>query len=116
MILLKCTELCKLTDPAHLNISDRAVSVLGNDDLGGICVVCRFGGGLCSAYILIIFISVQEENDIRKQLFFMLAKNSWPILALEFPGANLEDVFISVVDDNEKLENVKNEKKGGNKK
>ncbi len=58
----------------------------------------------------------KEENDIRKQLFFMLAKNSWPILALEFPGANLEDVFISVVDDNEKLENVKNEKKGGNKK
>ena len=46
----------------------------------------------------------------------MLAKNSWPILALEFPGASLEDVFISVVDDTEKLENVKENKKGGNRK
>ena len=39
----------------------------------------------------------------------MLSKNSWPILALEFPGANLEDIFISVVDDSEKTY-------GGNKK
>ena len=63
------------------------------------------------------FIVESKNNiDVRKPIFYMLAKNSWPILALEFPGANLEDVFISVVDDNEKLENVKNEKKGGNKK
>ena len=58
----------------------------------------------------------KNEVDIRKPLFYMLAKNSWPILALEFPGASLEDVFISVVDDTEKLENVKENKKGGNRK
>jgi ABC-2 type transport system ATP-binding protein len=61
-------------------------------------------------------IESREDTDIRKPLFFALAKHSWPILALEFPGANLEDVFISVVDDNEKLDNVRNDKKGGNKK
>ena len=31
----------------------------------------------------------------------MLAQRSWPILSLEFTGANLEDIFISVVDENE---------------
>jgi ABC-2 type transport system ATP-binding protein len=58
----------------------------------------------------------REENDIRKPLFFALAKHSWPILAMEQPGANLEDMFISVVDDNEKDMNVKNDRKGGNRK
>jgi ABC-2 type transport system ATP-binding protein len=65
-----------------------------------------------SSYLL----ESKNEVDIRKPLFFMLAKNSWPILALEFPGASLEDVFISVVDDTEKLENVKENRKGGNRK
>ncbi|MGN1095513.1 MAG: ABC transporter ATP-binding protein [Eubacteriales bacterium] len=51
----------------------------------------------------------RNDTDIRKPLFYMLAKNSWPILALEFTGANLEDIFISVVDDSEKAE------KGGKK-
>ena len=55
------------------------------------------------------YIESQNNIDIRKPLFYMLSKNSWPILALEFPGANLEDIFISVVDDSEKTY-------GGNKK
>ena len=55
------------------------------------------------------YIESQNNVDIRKPLFYMLSKNSWPILALEFPGANLEDIFISVVDDSEKTY-------GGNKK
>jgi ABC-2 type transport system ATP-binding protein len=39
----------------------------------------------------------REEIDLRKPLFHMLAKHSWPILALEQPGANLEDVFIAAL-------------------
>ena len=37
----------------------------------------------------------------------MLAQNSWPILSLEFAGANLEDIFISVVDEAEAEEHGK---------
>ena len=46
------------------------------------------------------FIVESKNNvDLRKPIFYMLAKNSWPILSLEFTGANLEDIFISVVDE-----------------
>jgi ABC-2 type transport system ATP-binding protein len=41
----------------------------------------------------------RENTDLRKPLFYMLAKNSWPILAMEQPGASLEDVFIAALDD-----------------
>jgi ABC-2 type transport system ATP-binding protein len=41
----------------------------------------------------------REGTDLRKPLFFMLAKNSWPILSLEQPGANLEDVFIAALNE-----------------
>ena len=50
----------------------------------------------------------REEVDLRKPLFYMLAKNSWPILALELPGANLEDVFIAALDE----ESAEGEKAG----
>ncbi|MBQ8551292.1 MAG: ATP-binding cassette domain-containing protein [Clostridia bacterium] len=39
--------------------------------------------------------------DIRKTLFFMLAKNNWPLIGLESQGTNLEDIFISLVDKKE---------------
>ncbi len=39
--------------------------------------------------------------DIRKPLFFMLAKNNWALIGLEAEGTNLEDVFISLVDKKE---------------
>lgn len=39
--------------------------------------------------------------DIRKPLFFMLAKNNWPLIGLESQGTNLEDIFISLVDKKE---------------
>ncbi|MBQ7308766.1 MAG: ATP-binding cassette domain-containing protein [Clostridia bacterium] len=46
------------------------------------------------------FIVESKNNvDVRKSIFFMLAKNSWPILSLEFTGADLENIFISVVDE-----------------
>ena len=51
---------------------------------------------------------VESKNnvDLRKPIFYMLAKNSWPILSLEFTGANLEDIFISVVDEAEAEESA----------
>ncbi len=47
------------------------------------------------------FLYVIESSsgvDIRKSLFFMLAKNNWPLIGLEAEGTNLEDIFISLVD------------------
>ena len=49
--------------------------------------------------------------DIRKPLFRKMADNNWPIIGLESMGANLEDVFISVIDNKDNTE----KKKGGKK-
>ncbi len=58
------------------------------------------------------FIVESKNNiDVRKPIFYMLAQNSWPILSLEFSGANLEDIFISVVDEAEAKENGTKTKK-----
>ena len=36
--------------------------------------------------------------DIRKPLFYALAQNNMPLIGLEQQGTNLEDIFISLVD------------------
>ena len=36
--------------------------------------------------------------DIRKTLFYTLAKNNMPLIGLEQQGTNLEDIFISLID------------------
>ena len=36
--------------------------------------------------------------DIRKNLFYTLAEKGWPLIGLEGVGMNLEDIFISLVD------------------
>lgn len=36
--------------------------------------------------------------DIRKPLFYALARNNMPLIGLEQQGTNLEDIFISLVD------------------
>ena len=36
--------------------------------------------------------------DIRKPLFYALAKNNMPLIGLEQQGTNLEDIFISLID------------------
>ena len=36
--------------------------------------------------------------DIRKPLFYTLAKNNMPLIGLEQQGTNLEDIFISLID------------------
>ena len=40
--------------------------------------------------------------DLRKPLFYMLAKNHWPLLGLEPVGMDLEDVFVKIMDEDEK--------------
>lgn len=45
-------------------------------------------------------------TDIRKPIFNMLSSKGWPMIGLESMSANLEDVFISILDKNKKEENV----------
>ena len=40
----------------------------------------------------------QPGIDIRKPLFNMLSSRGWPMIGIEALGANLEDVFIAIVD------------------
>lgn len=46
---------------------------------------------------------VESKNniDVRKPIFYMLAQNSWSIMSLAIKGSDLEDIFISVVDEAE---------------
>ena len=39
--------------------------------------------------------------DVRKPLFHAMAKEGWAIIGLETMGMDLEDIFISVVDETE---------------
>ena len=43
-------------------------------------------------------IESQPGIDIRKTLFYALAKNNWPLIGIDAMGATLEDIFISLVD------------------
>ena len=36
--------------------------------------------------------------DIRKSLFYTLSEKNWPLMGLEALGMNLEDIFITIVD------------------
>ncbi len=47
-------------------------------------------------------IESQPGVDIRKPLFYLLSRNNWPLIGLETMGASLEDIFISLVDKQEK--------------
>ena len=40
--------------------------------------------------------------DLRKPLFYMLAKNNWPLVGMEPIGMDLEDVFVKIMDEDEK--------------
>ena len=43
----------------------------------------------------------RDDIDVRRPIFYMLAQNSWPILSMEYAGSNLEELFLSVVDEAE---------------
>ncbi len=45
-------------------------------------------------------------TDIRKPIFNLLSSKGWPMIGLESMSANLEDVFISILDKNKKEENI----------
>ncbi len=47
-----------------------------------------------------------SDTDIRKPIFNMLCSKDWPMIGLESMSANLEDVFISILDKNKKEENI----------
>ncbi len=49
-------------------------------------------------------IESKNDLDVRRPIFHMLAQNSWPILSMEYAGSNLEELFISVVDEAEASE------------
>ena len=51
----------------------------------------------------------QKDMDVRKAVFYAMSKNSWPIIEMTYMNGSIEDVFISVVDEDEKnaLKNTK---------
>ena len=46
-------------------------------------------------------VETEQGLDIRKKLFYMLSERGWALIGLEASGINLEDIFISVVDQSE---------------
>ncbi|MBR5539716.1 MAG: ABC transporter, partial [Clostridia bacterium] len=47
-------------------------------------------------------IEAESGIDIRKALFYALADKNWPLMGLEAIGMSLEDVFIKLIDKEEK--------------
>ena len=43
-------------------------------------------------------IECAQGTDMRKALFFSMAEKGWPIIGIESIGTNLEDIFISLID------------------
>ena len=62
----------------------------------GISYVEYLGGADLDSHSFMI--ESQPGVDIRKTLFYALAKNNWPLIGIETMGATLEDIFISLVD------------------
>lgn len=49
--------------------------------------------------ITTLAINNDPQNDIRKQVFFEMARNSWPILEMKSMDPTLEDIFLQVTSD-----------------
>ena len=75
----------------------------------GITYVVHLGGADLDSQSFII--ESQPGVDIRKTLFFMLARNNWPLISIEAMGATLEDIFISLVDKNTEQPKTKRSRK-----
>ena len=50
--------------------------------------------------------------DMRKPLFALMAKNGCPIIGMEAQGLNLEDVFLSAVEEEKPDGKIKGRKRG----
>lgn len=64
--------------------------------LSGISYVEYLGGADLDSHSFMI--ESQPGVDIRKMLFYALARNNWPLIGIDAMGATLEDIFISLVD------------------
>ena len=62
---------------------------------------------------MIVVVESDAAIDIRKPMFSMLARNGWPLIGAEASNVNLEDVFLTLIN-NSGATNVK--KKRGSKK
>ncbi|MBQ7968333.1 MAG: ATP-binding cassette domain-containing protein [Clostridia bacterium] len=80
----------------------------------GINYVEYLGGADMDSHSFMI--ESQPGVDIRKTLFYLLARNNWPLINVQAMGATLEDIFISLVDKKPEQEKSKRSKKtqGGN--
>lgn len=58
-----------------------------------------------------VFVEIVSTSDIRDLIFYALAEAKCPILELSLTKANLEEVFIELVDDAPKEENIMTEEK-----
>ncbi|MBQ7499772.1 MAG: ATP-binding cassette domain-containing protein [Clostridia bacterium] len=52
-------------------------------------------------------IECEANADIRKDLFYILAEKDYPLIGMETVGANLEDVFVSLMDGRRKADTKK---------
>ena len=52
-------------------------------------------------------IECDPDTDIRKDLFYLLAENNYPLIGMETLGANLEDVFVSLMEGKRKTDTKK---------
>ena len=57
----------------------------------------------------------EDKVDIRKPLFYNLARNGWPLIGLEGMELNIEDIFIRLID-HDKEKGKKGAGKGGSRK
>ncbi len=61
-----------------------------------VAVENSFGDGV-SSYL----IESQDDVDVRKPVFYAMAKAGWPIVSMDYLSGNIEDIFISVVDEDD---------------
>lgn len=59
------------------------------------------------------YVESTKGLDVRKVIFRVMAQNGWPIIGMESMGVNLEDIFLSVVDDPDVTGGKKKNAKGG---
>ena len=55
-----------------------------------------YGNGVSS-----FLVESQNDADVRKPVFYAMAKAGWPIISMDYLSGNIEDIFISVVDEDD---------------
>ena len=79
--------------------------------LNGIRYAETVGEREMSSYAMLV--ESEPGVDMRKTIFGVFARNGWPIIGMEAVGLNLEEIFISVVDESGGDDTRKKQKKGG---